>query len=382
MKIIVAPDKFKGSLSAHQAAEAIRRGLIAALPSAAVEMVPMADGGEGTVDAIAAAVGAQKIITVVTGPLGEPVKAEWARFVSPEGVVTAVIEMAAASGLKALREKNRPLEATTAGTGQLIRAALDEGAAKIVIGIGGSATTDGGTGMAYELGARFLDARGRPLAPGGGALSELASIEIDGLDPRLDQVEVLVACDVDNPLCGPAGAAAVYGPQKGAGPAQIDQLEQGLRRLASVLESRLGREVAQKPGAGAAGGLGAGLIVFAGAKLESGVELVANVLGLPQRLEGADLVITGEGQIDRQTIYGKVPAGVARLAGQKNIPVVALAGALGAGAEELYRHGLMAMEPICDGPISLADSLKRAPALLEAAAERLLRAILVGRAVQ
>jgi glycerate 2-kinase len=382
VKIVVAPDKFKGSLSARQAAEAISRGLRAALPAAVIEEVPMADGGEGTVDAIAAAVGADKISTIVTGPLGSAVKAEWARFVAAGGVVTAVIEMAAASGLKALREKNRPLEATTAGTGQLIRAALDKGAAQIVIGIGGSATTDGGTGMARELGARFLDSQGRELPPGGGSLSDLAAIETDGLDPRLREVEILVACDVNNPLCGPTGAAAVYGPQKGADPAQIDQLEQGLGRLAAVFKKQLARDVAQAPGAGAAGGLGAGLIVFTGAKLESGFELVAGVVGLSQRLEDADLVVTGEGQIDRQTAHGKVPAGVARLAGKKRIPVVALAGVLGPGVEELYEHGLMAMAPICDGPMSPAASIRGAPELLAAAAERLLRAILVGKAVQ
>lgn len=331
----------------------------------------MADGGEGTVEALVDATGGRYVQTPVVGPLGEPVTA---RFGMLGDGTTAVIEMAAASGLPLVPPHRRnPMVATTYGTGQLIRKALDLGARRIIIGIGGSATVDGGAGMAQALGVRLLDAEGRELGPGGGELSRLSRIDLSGRDPRLQNAELLVACDVDNPLYGPRGAAPVFGPQKGATPEMVAQLDGNLHHMAEVIRRDLGVDVSQLPGGGAAGGLGAGLVAFCGARLQPGVELVIAANRLEERLRGADLVVTGEGALDRQTPHGKTPAGVGRLAQQLGIPAVAIVGAVGEGVDrDLLRScGLDAILPIVPRPMSLSDAMAQAELLLEQAGERL-----------
>ena len=370
-RIVVAPDSFKGSASAREVAEAVAEGLRRGLPGVQVETVPMADGGEGTVEAVVAATGGRYVEVQATGPLGEPVRA---RFGLLGDGATAVIEMAAASGLPLVPpERRNPMVATTYGTGQLIRAALDRGARRLIIGIGGSATVDGGVGMAQALGARFLDARGRELGPGGGALDRLERIDLSGMDPRLRTAEILVACDVTNPLYGPEGAAAVFGPQKGATPEMVAQLDANLRRLAEVIRRDLGVDVSTLPGGGAAGGLGAGLVAFCGAHLRPGVELVMEAVGLERRLQGADLVVTGEGALDRQTPFGKTPAGVGRLARRLGIPAVAIVGSIGEGVdrETLEACGLAGIVSIVPRPMPLEQAMRQAVPLLLEAAERL-----------
>jgi glycerate kinase len=377
LKIIVAPDKFKGSLTAKQAAAAISRGIIKVVPQAIVDAVPMADGGEGTVETLVAAVKGRLNTTSATGPLGERVQAEWGECVVA-GIKTAVIEMSAASGIKLVGGPNKSLEATTYGTGELIKAALDAGCRRIILGIGGSATTDGGIGVAEALGVHLLDAGGRRLDRGGGALTRLARIDTGEIDRRLSDTEILVAVDVDNPLYGPSGAAFVYGPQKDASATEVSQLDEGLRRLAAAIKNDLGISVAEIKGSGAAGGLGAGMVAFTGARLEPGFDLISEMVGLRERLAGANLVITGEGQIDLQTCHGKVPVGVAHLAQEENVPVVAVAGAIGPGAEEVYRCGLSAIEPICSRPMTFEEATEKAASLVGAASERLMRMMLVG----
>jgi glycerate kinase len=346
MRVVVAPDKFKGSLTAAEAAAAIEAGLRRARPDAEVRRMPVADGGDGTLATMVAA-GARRVPVDATGPTGEPVAAAIA--VAGD---TALVEMAEASGLRRLPGgRPDPLHATTYGTGELIAAALDLGAAKVVLGIGGSATTDGGTGMASALGARFLDAGGRPLAPGGAALLSLATIERDGLDQRLADVDVTVASDVDSPLLGPHGAAAVFGPQKGASPDDVLLLESALRRYARVLHESLGLDLAEVPGAGAAGGPGAGAIAFLGASLRPGIELVLELVGFHDAVAKADLVVTGEGSLDAQSLRGKAPFGVAKAAAAHGVPVVALAGVVEAAERELRTagfeeaHALTELEP-------------------------------------
>jgi glycerate kinase len=336
--VVVAPDSFKGSLRAPDAADAITAGLRDAAEAADRELEarrrPVADGGEGTVDVVVAA-GWQRRTRTVTGPTGEPVGAAFA--LSPPHLAprTAVLELAAASGLTLLPgSRPDPLHATTYGTGELVAAALDEGAERLVLGIGGSATTDGGTGLAAALGARFLDGSGRPLPPGGAALNELARVDVSRLDPRLRRVEVVVACDVDNPLSGPRGAAYVYGPQKGATRADVAVLDAGLGRLAQVLRRELGTDVDQLPGAGAAGGVGGGAVAVLGARLTAGIDLLLDVTGFDAALAGSDLVVTGEGTVDSQTLAGKAPVGVARRARSAGVPVALLAGRVDLGADD------------------------------------------------
>jgi len=369
MRVVVAPDKFEGSLSAVQAAQAIEAGLRRARPDAEVVRLPLGDGGAGTLEALVA-VGFERVPVQATGPTGEPVAAAIAT-----GGGRAFVEMAEASGLKRLPGGRRaPLEATTYGTGELVRAALDGGAREVVLGIGGSATTDGGAGMAAALGARLLDRDGADLPPGGAALLRLARIDVSGLDPRLAGARVTVACDVDNPLVGPAGAAAVYGPQKGAGPDDVLLLDSALRRFARVLADDLGLDLAATPGAGAAGGLGAGAIAFLGAELRAGIELVLELVGFDRAVAGADLVVTGEGKLDAQSLRGKAPVGVALAAAAHGVPVVALAGAVELADRELRAagfeegHALLELEP--DPRRSMAEA---AP-LLERLAERVGRA--------
>ena len=362
-KIVIACDSFKGSCSAVDVTAYLERGLKRVRPELEVVKVPVADGGEGTVDALLFATGGERIAVQVSDPLGRPITANFG--ILPDG--TAALEMAAASGLTLLtRDERDPRIASTFGTGQLIRAALDRGCRRLILGIGGSATNDGGTGMASALGARFLDGDNNPLPPGGAALARLNRIDVSELDPRLKECEIIVACDVTNPLCGPNGASAVYGPQKGAGPETVRELDQALARYAAVLARDLGCDVADVPGAGAAGGLGAGLLAFCGAQIRSGIDSVLDAVRFETLLDGADLVITGEGAVDRQTLFGKVPAGVATRAraALPGIPVIAVAGTLGNGYEEAHNCGIDFMTSIATGPISLEECMSDAPRLL------------------
>jgi len=371
LKIVIAPDSFKECLAAEAVAEAMARGVRVAAPGAEVVCVPMADGGEGTVRALVAATGGRLRQARVTGPLGEPVEAEFGLL----GDGTAgVIEMAAASGLPLVPlERRDPTKTTTWGTGELIAAALGLGAERLILGIGGSATVDGGAGMAQALGARLLDAAGKPIGWGGGELARLARIDVSGIVPRLAGVACDVACDVTNPLAGPRGAAAVYGPQKGATPAMVKQLDANLAHLAAVVRRDLGVDVCDVPGAGAAGGLGAGLMAFLHARLRPGVELVIQAVRLQEKLAGADLVLVGEGQMDEQTAYGKVPVGVSRLARRLGIPAVAIVGSLGQGFEAVHDEGITACFSILDPPMTLQEAIGRAPELLASAAEEVVR---------
>lgn len=371
MRIVVAPDSYKGSVSALEVANAMARGIRKVIPDAEVCKVPIADGGEGTVEALVAATGGRLETSEVTGPLGERVRAQWG--ILGDGR-TAVIEMAAASGLPLVPPERRdPRLATTLGTGELIRAALDAGLRRIIIGIGGSATNDGGVGMARALGAHFLDARGDELAEGGATLARLAKIDLSGLDRRFREAELIVACDVDNPLCGPRGASAVFGPQKGATPALVAQLDAALARFAECARQATGRDVAGAAGAGAAGGLGAGLMFFTPAQLRPGVEIVLGAVGFAELARGADFVITGEGRTDFQTAYGKAPVGVAKAAKQFGVPVFCLSGGLGDGADDVLAQGIDAVMSICSRPMSLEECMQEGPALIEAAAARLCR---------
>jgi len=370
MKVVVAPGSYKGSLTPSQAATAMARGVLRAAPGATVTALPMADGGEGTVQALVDATGGCLRLGEVTGPLGQPVRAAFG--LAPDGA-TAYIEMAAASGLTLVPEAQRsPLTASTYGTGELIRAALDAGCRRLIVGIGGSATNDGGAGALQALGLRILDAGGSEVGAGGGELVRAVRLDAGGLDPRLARVEITVACDVDNPLCGPQGAAAVFGPQKGATPEVVGRLDQALAHWGDLLRRDLGRDVAALPGAGAAGGLGAGLLAL-GARLRPGIELVMAACDLPGKLAGADLLLTGEGRIDFQTAHGKTPVGVARAARVLGVPVIAIAGGLGPGYADVYAAGIDACLSLVSGPMPLAQAMAEGEALLAAAAETAVR---------
>jgi glycerate kinase len=376
VRVVIAPDSFKGSLSALSVAGAMERGVRSVFPDAEIVKVPIADGGEGTVEALVEATGGSLRFRRVRGPLGETVEARWG--VLGDGR-TAVIEMAAASGLPLVpRERRDPRVASTFGTGELVRAALDAGLRKVVIGIGGSATNDGGAGLARALGVRFLDAEGRDLPEGGAALARLARIDPSGLDPRLAEAEVMVACDVDNPLTGERGASAVYGPQKGATPEMVRELDAALGRYAELARAATGRDVAGIPGAGAAGGLGAGLLFFTPARLRPGVEIVLETTGFDQAIRGADLVLTGEGRTDFQTAMGKAPIGVALAARRHGVPVVCLSGGLGPGANDVLSLGIDALASVAPGPMALEEAMANGSALIEAAAARACRLLKVG----
>ena len=373
MKVVIAPDSYKGCLSALEVAKAMERGVLSVFPSAEVRKIPIADGGEGTVAALVTATNGQLRQTEVTDPLGNKIIAHWG--VLGDGR-TAVIEMAAASGLPLVpKEKRDPRVTTTNGTGELIKAALAEGLAKIIIGIGGSATNDGGTGMARALGVRFLDAAGQEVAAGGGSLAEICQIDTTGLDPRLKNTEIVVACDVDNPLCGTRGASAVFGPQKGATPEMVQQLDAGLAKYASCARQATGRDVAEKAGAGAAGGLGAGLMFFTPAQLKPGVEIVLDAVGFSDIVRDADFVITGEGRTDFQTAFGKAPVGVAKVAKTHGAPVFCISGGLGEGADDVLAQGIDAVMSICDRPLSLEECMAAGAQLIEPAAARLCRIV-------
>ncbi|EKM7811770.1 TPA: glycerate kinase [Klebsiella aerogenes] len=360
MKIVIAPDSYKESLSALDVATAIETGFREIYPHAEYVKVPVADGGEGTVEAMVAATQGHIVQVSVTGPLGEPVNA----FYGLSGDMRcAYIEMAAASGLESVPPTRRnPLLTTSWGTGELIRHALDAGVSQIIIGIGGSATNDGGAGMAQALGAKLLNTGQQQIAPGGGALETLARIDLSELDPRLADCRIDVACDVTNPLTGPQGASAVFGPQKGATAAMIERLDRGLQHFAQIIDRDLDIDVLSLEGGGAAGGMGAALYAFCGANLRPGIEIVTDALGLADLVADADLVITGEGRIDSQTIHGKVPVGVAKVAKRYNVPVIGIAGSLTADVGVVHQHGLDAVFSVLYSVCTLDEALANAAA--------------------
>ncbi|WP_150265597.1 glycerate kinase [Paenibacillus tepidiphilus] len=373
---VLAPDSFKESMTAKEVCVAMERGLRKVYPEAEYIHVPMADGGEGTVQSLVDASGGRLVEVQVTGPLGIPVSASYGILGDGE---TAAIEMASASGIQLVDKADRnPLITTTYGTGELIRAALDQGIRKIIIGIGGSATNDGGTGMAEALGVRFLDEAGEPLPRGGGSLDRLATVDVSALDPRLSGTQLIVACDVTNPLCGETGASHVFGPQKGATPELVKQLDANLAHYAEVVKQQLGKDVRDLPGAGAAGGLGAGLMIFTQAELRKGIEIVIEYTGLKQKMADADLVFTGEGGIDFQTKFGKTPFGVARTAKASGKRVIAVAGYIGEGIETLYGEGIDAVFGIVPGASALDKLLAEGPANVERTLENIGRVLKLG----
>ena len=376
VKIVIAPQAFKGSISALDAARAMDAGVRRVVTDAETILVPVADGGDGTLETLVDGSGGEIRSSEVTGPLGEPITAQWGALGDGR---TALIEMARTSGLALVpAEKRDPLRATTFGLGEAICHALDEGFRRFVIGVGGSATNDAGAGMAQALGVRLLDARGRDLPLGGSALADLARIDSSRLDPRARESDFLVACDVTNPLTGPEGASAVYGPQKGASPDMVVLLDNALRNFARVVKAGLGADVDARPGTGAAGGLGGGLIAFLDAELQPGVDLVLDTVELDRKLEDADLVITGEGCLDYQTVYNKAPIGVANRAKARNIPVVAIAGSLGERFREVHQHGIDAAAAITCLPMTLDEAYLQAEELLAIATEEALRFMVAG----
>jgi glycerate kinase len=377
MKIVIAPDSFKESLSALQVATAIEAGVREVFPEAACHKLPMADGGEGTLQALVDATGGTVHQVEVTGPTGRRIQAAFG--LSADGHL-AVVEMASASGLEGVPVAERdPRSATSRGTGELIRAALDAGARRFVVGLGGSATNDAGAGMLQALGVRLRDADGQELAPGGAALARLQHIDIGQLDARIAECRIDVACDVTNPLVGPRGASHVFGPQKGATPAMVAELDACLQRFADVLRADLGQDVAQVPGTGAAGGLGAALLAVLGAQLRPGCEVVTDAIGLDDALRDADLVITGEGRTDGQTLYGKAPIGVARVAARHGVPVIGLSGAVTPDAAVLHAHGIAALFSAVPGPCTLDDALRDAAANVQTAARNIAMAVRIGQ---
>jgi glycerate kinase len=376
MRVVVAPQSLKGSLSAAEAGEAIARGVRDVYPEAEVRIVPIADGGEGTTQALVDASAGKLIEREVTGPLGEPVLAFFGLMGDGR---TGVIEMAASSGLPLVPSEQRdPRIATTYGVGELILAALDEGCTHVIIGIGGSATNDGGAGMVQALGARLLDVQEGDLPFGGAALAHLARIETNQMDARLQDCLFEVACDVNNPLCGPTGASAVYGPQKGATPAMVEELDAALAHYARIIERDLGRAVRDIPGAGAAGGLGAGLLAFLDATLRPGAQIVLEAVRLEEQLRAADLVITAEGRLDSQTAYGKSVGAVAALAKKYDLPVLAIAGGLADDYREIYRLGIDGIAVLPSGPMSLDEAMQQAARLARETTERTLRIFKAG----
>jgi glycerate kinase len=353
MKIVVAPDSFKGSLTAIEVSVAIEQGIREVFPEAEVIKIPMADGGEGTVQCLVNATGGKILEEKVIGPLGDEVLAFYGILGDRK---TAIVEMAAASGLILIPESKRnPLVTTTYGTGQLIKAALDQGCRKMIIGIGGSATNDGGAGMVQALGVKLLDQEGKEVGFGGGELKKIVKIDISCMDNRLSDTKVLVASDVNNPLCGPQGASRIYGPQKGATPEIIEELDKSLSYFAELIKRGLNKEVKDIPGAGAAGGLGAGLMAFLNAELRSGIEIIIEIVKLEQNIKEADLVITGEGKIDSQTIYGKTPVGVAKIAKKYNVPVVAVAAIIEEDSRIFQSYGIDTLIKVSEPPMRLSE---------------------------
>lgn len=382
MKIIIAPDSFKGSASALEVANAIKEGVQRVFSHAQLEIIPMADGGEGTVQSLIDATGGKILVERVVGPLENEVEAIYGILGDNR---TAVIEMAQASGLTHVApEERNPCITTTYGTGQLIKAALDYGCRKLIIGIGGSATNDGGAGMAEALGVKLLDSNGHEIQRGGGSLDSLDKIDISGIDPRLNSTEIIVACDVNNPLNGKDGASNIYGPQKGATPDMILKLDRNLFHFSTILQRDLNinKIVANIPGSGAAGGLGAGLIAFLNAELRSGIDIIIDATDFKNRIKDANIIITGEGRIDSQTIFGKTPIGIAKLAKSYNIPVIAIAGGISDGAEKVFSFGIDAIIDIVAEPMSLNYAMSNAISLISNAAEYTARLIATGMSIR
>lgn len=374
MKIVVAPDSFKGSLSALEAANYIEAGIIEASGNIEVVKIPAADGGEGTVEALIMGAGGNIIRKTVTGPLNNKIDSFFG--ILGDGT-TAVIEMAAAAGLTLIpADKRNPLDATTYGVGELILAAVDRGCNRIIVGLGGSATNDGGMGMAQAFGVEFTDREGNLLGQGGRFLADISSIDVSKIDKRLSGVEIVAACDVKNPLFGPEGASHVYGPQKGAFPEMVKFLDEGMENYANCIERDLGTSIANIPGSGAAGGLGGGLIAFTGAVLRPGIDIVIETCKFEGVVKDADLLITGEGRTDFQTAYGKVPVGLAAIAKKYEVPVVCLSGGLGNGFEEVYGCGIDSAFSIINNAMPLQEAIANAGELLTQSAYALTRLIL------
>jgi len=380
-KIVIAPDSFKGNLTSLEVASCLEKGIKRVLPKAKCIKVPMADGGEGTVQSLIDAGKGKLIKKRVKGPAGKLVTANYGWLAKQK---TAVIEMAEASGLPLVkgRDKN-PLKTTTYGTGQLILDAIDKGAEKIIIGIGGSATNDGGTGMAQAFGVKFLNASNREIKElgCGGMLSKITKIDATAIDPRIAKTNIVVACDVENPLCGKKGASHVFGPQKGATPKMVLQLDENLKHLGKLMKRDLKKDVSRIPGSGAAGGLGAGLLAFTNATLESGIDIVLDATNLVKFIKGADLVLTGEGRVDFQTAFGKTPSGVAKAAKQCKVPVIAIGGALSDDARQVFDHGIDAIESAAAKDMTLEVAIKNSKHDLANAAERVIRMILIGKSM-
>ena len=355
MKIVIAPDSFKECLTAAEVATAIETGLKQVMPDAECVKVPVADGGEGTLQSLVDATEGQVIDVTATGPMGEKLSAGYGLLGDGE---TAVIEMARASGIELVKAEDRdPRISTTRGTGEQILAALGHDIKRIIVGLGGSATNDGGAGMLQALGVKLLDAEGCELPVGGAALAQLATIDVAGMDSRLQQVDIIAACDVDNPLTGPKGASAIFGPQKGATPKMVQQLDEALQNFAAVVKRDLGVDVADHSGAGAAGGMGFALLAVLQATLKPGIDIVMDAVKLADKMAGASFVITGEGRIDGQTAQGKTPVGVARIAKQFDLPVIALAGSVGEGVRAVYDCGIDALFPVVQGVVPLKEAL-------------------------
>ena len=379
MKILIAPQAFKGSISAVDVAAAMREGVLRVLPDSDVSAVAVADGGDGTLETLVEGSGGEIHRIEVTGPLGERRTAEWGAM--GDGA-TAVIEMARTSGLALVPDEKRdPLITTTFGLGEAIIHAIDAGFRRFIIGIGGSATNDAGAGMAQALGVRLLDSAGRDLEFGGAALSRLNRIDMSGLNDAVRNCEFLVACDVNNPLTGPTGASAIYGPQKGATSEMIERLDAALLHFAEVVKRDIGVEINDVPGAGAAGGLGGGMIAFTNGELRAGVDIVLDTVRLNDYLAGCNLVITGEGSMDHSTIYNKAPVGVAERAKRLGIPVVGISGSLGAGFQDVHEHGIDALAAITAGPMTLDEASERAAELIANATEQVLRFMKAGSRV-
>ena len=372
MKILIAPDKFKGSLSAFEVADSIEKGILKVFPKAVIVKVPMADGGEGTVESLVDATGGKIIKTNVKDPLFRDIESFYGILGDGE---TAVIEMAAASGLYLLKDYERnPMITTTYGTGQLIKDALDKGCRNFIIAVGGSATNDGGAGMATALGVKFYDKDGREIGLGGGALSKIYSIDTSNLDYRLKECRFIVACDVANPLIGENGASRVYGLQKGATKEMVKVLDKNLEHYGKLLEKYFNKKIIDVPGSGAAGGLGAGLMAFLNAQLKSGIEIIIETLKLEEKIKEADIVISGEGKIDFQTAFGKTISGIAKLCKKHNKPLIVIAGTV-EDIEKLYEIGVSSVFSTMEKPMFLEDAIKNAPTLVEKSAERIFRLI-------
>lgn len=372
MKIIFAPDSFKESISAVEAAQIMAASAARVLPGSEMIQLPLSDGGEGFISVLTGALGGSIKEVRVKGPAGKPINSYWGLLADN---TTAVIEVAAASGFTQVsKNEMNPLITTTFGVGELIREALNHGCSKIIIGAGGSATNDGGSGAVEALGVKFLDKFKKSIALGGGSLDQLAEIDITKLDPRINKAEVIVACDVNNPLTGPQGASYIFAPQKGSSPVQVKELERCLKHYAAVIVKQTGKEVEQLPGSGAAGGLGAGLAAFLNARLTSGIELVMDLLGFNHFLNSADLLVTGEGRLDEQSTLGKVPVGVAHRARRSGVPVVVMAGSVPAdNRHNLYEQGITAVFSITAGPLTLNKSIENTALLLSLAVENVIR---------